>query len=531
MKRLSLLCAALSWLLTSLVLAAPGVRNGGGEDVILQGFHWNSSRTTPQTWYEILTQMAPTIGRDGFTKIWLPPAWVDKSSWVDANSGTSGGGEGYFWHDFDKNSNYGSEPQLKQAVDALSSAGVQAVYDVVPNHMNDNLPGTQVRFLRRLKLWRTDCIPPTPASSCGEGDPFDSGKADLNTSSPEVSSRMMQEFRNLRDNYGAKGLRFDFVRGYTPERVNLWMKDFGDQAFCVGELWKSPGEFPASDWRNKASWQDILKDWSDRSRCAVFDFALKERLQNGSLAEWRHGLSGNPDPAWRQIAVTFVDNHDTGYSPGQYGGQHHWPVPEEKRNIAYAYILLSPGIPTVYWPDMYDWGRGDLIRALIKLRKDAGIRADSPIRFQSHYSGLVATINGSRQRLLIALDADLSMIPEGFTKALFADAERIRAWQTRSAPEDTTTTLHCDNANPGNGQAVYAVGSPVELGAWDPAHAIALKPTAPKRWSGAVVWPTQQAIKWKCVIRSLTNVNEVYWQKDPDNSLTTSAGTEAVGSF
>jgi glucan 1,4-alpha-maltotetraohydrolase len=46
-----------------------------------------------------------------------------------------------------------------------------------------------------------------------------------------------------------------------------------------------------------------------------------------------------------------------------------------------------------------------------------------------------------------------------------------------------------------------------------------------------VVWPTQQAIKWKCVIRSLTNVNEVYWQKDPDNSLTTSAGTEAVGSF
>lgn len=78
---------------------------------------------------------------------------------------------------------------------------------------------------------------------------------------------------------------------------------------------------------------------------------------------------------------------------------------------------------------------------------------------------------------------------------------------------------------------MYAVGSPVELGAWDPAHAIALKPTAPQRWSGAVVWPTQQAIKWKCVIRSLSNVNQAYWQKDPDNSLTTGADTEAVGSF
>jgi alpha-amylase len=165
MKRRTLLCAAISWLLTCVVLAAPGVRNGGGEDVILQGFHWNSSRTTPQKWYEILTQMAPTIGRDGFTKIWLPPAWVDKSSWVDAKSGTSGGGEGYYWHDFDKNSNYGSEPQLKQAVNALSNAGVQAVYDVVPNHMNDKFPGTSVRFPRGLKLWRDDCATP---SSCDE---------------------------------------------------------------------------------------------------------------------------------------------------------------------------------------------------------------------------------------------------------------------------------------------------------------------------------------------------------------------------
>jgi hypothetical protein len=86
----------------------------------------------------------------------------------------------------------------------------------------------------------------------------------------------------------------------------------------------------------------------------VFDFALKERLQNGNVAEWRHGLNGNPDAAWRQAAVTFVDNHDTGYSPGQYGGQHHWPLSDPMRDVAYTYILLSPGTPTVYWPDMYD---------------------------------------------------------------------------------------------------------------------------------------------------------------------------------
>ena len=251
MKIPILMCAAAAWLLASTVPAAPpSVRNGGGEDILLQGFHWNSSRNAPQKWYEVLTQMAPTIGQDGFTKIWLPPAWTDQSSWSDPTSGTSGGGEGYFWNDFDKNSQYGSDGQLKQAVAALTNAGVQAVYDVVPNHMNDKLAGKQVRFPRHLKLWRDDCTTP---SDCDHGDAFMSGSADLNTGNAEVSSRFMQEFRNLRDNYGAKGLRFDFVRGYTPERVNLWMKDFGDQAFCVGELWKSPGEFPASDWRNKAS--------------------------------------------------------------------------------------------------------------------------------------------------------------------------------------------------------------------------------------------------------------------------------------
>ncbi|WP_095110994.1 glucan 1,4-alpha-maltotetraohydrolase domain-containing protein [Pseudomonas sp. Irchel 3E20] len=521
--------AAAACLLASLAnAAAPTVRNGGGEDIILQGFHWNSSRNSPQKWYEVLTRMAPAIGQDGFSKIWLPPPWTDQSSWSDPAKGTSGGGEGYFWHDFDKNSQYGTDAQLKQAVAALTSAGVQAVYDVVPNHKNDKLPATLVRWPRGYKLWRDDCTAP---AQCDEGDPFMNGLADLNTASPEVSPRFMQEFRNLRDNYAAKGLRFDFVRGYTPERVDLWMKDFNDQAFCVGELWKSPGEYPATDWRNQASWQDALKDWADRSHCAVFDFALKERLQNGGVADWRHGLNGNPEAAWRQTAVTFVDNHDTGYSPGQYGGQHHWALPDPLRNLAYTYILLSPGTPTVYWPDMYDWGRGDLIRKLIKLRKDAGIKADSPIRFQAQYSGLVAATEGSRQQVLLALDSDLSKVPEGFTPVLDADGQRIRVWLAAPATPGAATTLHCDNVRPGPGQAVFAVGAPLALGAWDPAHAIALQPGTQNRWSGTVSLATQQSIEWKCLIRSLSNVNEVYWQGDPNNRVVPGATAESVGSF
>ena len=106
--------------------------------------------------------------------------------------------------------------------------------------------------------------------------------------------------------------------------------------------------------------------------------------------------------------MTFVDNHDTGYSPGQNGGQHHWPLQDGLIRQAYAYILTSPGTPVVYWSHMYDWGYRDFIRQLIQVRRAAGVRADSAISFHSGYSGLVATVTGSQQTLVVALNSNLS---------------------------------------------------------------------------------------------------------------------------
>ena len=75
-----------------------GVRYHGGDEIILQGFHWNVVREAPNDWYDILRQQASTIAADGFSAIWMPVPWRDFSSWTDG--GKSGGGEGYFWHDF-----------------------------------------------------------------------------------------------------------------------------------------------------------------------------------------------------------------------------------------------------------------------------------------------------------------------------------------------------------------------------------------------------------------------------------------------
>ncbi|MEE4681420.1 glucan 1,4-alpha-maltotetraohydrolase domain-containing protein [Pseudomonas alliivorans] len=506
---------------------AQGIRNDGGDDILLQGFHWNSGRTSPASWYSLLKDNARQIRADGFTSVWMPVPWRDTSRWTDLGTGASGGGEGYFWQDFDKNSAYGSAGEFRQAVDALSSAGVKLIYDVVPNHMDRQHVGPDLKErLAGKENWRDGC------DQCDDGDPFMGGDADLNTANPNVFALFGDEFVRLRDEYSADGLRFDFVKGYSATTVNQWMTAFGDEQFCVGELWKAPNEYPSGDWRHDASWQDALKQWSDQSRCTVFDFALKERMQNGDITQWKYGLNANPDPAWRAAAVTFVDNHDTGYSPGSSGGQHHWALPEHLRDQAYAYILVSPGTPTVYWPDMYDWPRGSLLRQLIQIRRSAGIRADSPITFLSSDAGLVAEVTGTQQLLLIALGSGYSrdQIPAGFTPVLSSGHDgAIRIWSANAVE----VRLRCENGQTRLGESVYAVGSGPELGDWNPARAVRLNDAGQyPQWQGNVRLPDKVRYEWKCIVRSDADPGKVIrWQEGANTGFVAQQGGSSKGTF
>jgi alpha-amylase len=254
-------------------------------------------------------------------------------------------------------------------------------------------------------------------------------------------------------------------------------------------------------------------------------------MQNGNLAQWRYGLNGNPDPAWRSVAVTFVDNHDTGYSPGTYGGQHHWPLPEHLRDQAYAYILSSPGTPTVYWPDMYDWPRGEMIRQLIQIRRTAGIKADSPVSFPANASGLVAEVTGSSQILLIALGSDFNSarLPASFTPALVTGPDQaIRLWRANAV----TVRLQCDQAR--QDDSVYAVGSGLELGEWDPARAVRL--SDPQQGMSSRQLSLRLAenarYEWKCIVRDETDPGRVIkWQEGPNSVFVAQEGGSSAGGF
>ena len=518
------------------------VRYHGGDEIILQGFHWNVVRDYNKAWYNRLNNAAAGIAADGFTAVWMPPPWRDSSSWSDASKGTSGGGEGYFWHDFNKNSQYGSDSQLKQASSRLKASGVKVLYDLVPNHMNRGYPTKEINFPSQQGFWRNDChdagsnIP----NGCDDGDRFIGGESDLNTGHPDIFAMFVSELKNLSTNYGAGGFRFDFVRGFEGDRVNAWMSQAATNSFCVGELWKGPSEYHASDWRRGATYQEILKDWSDSSKCTVFDFALKDRMQNGNISDWRHGLNGNVDPRWREVAVTFVDNHDTGYSPGAHGGQHHWALPDSKLKMAYAYILSSPGTPVVYWPHMYEWGHGDYIRQLIQLRKSVGIKANSPIRFHSEFSGLVGSVTGKDGILVFALDSNLGnagqVVDGDFTSVISTDNGKVRVWKTGKStdpqnPLTASVNFRCDNGTTNWGDSVYVVGNTAALGNWDVSKAVRLPDNSGyPAWNGTISLPANKSVEWKCIIRSESSPTRVTrWQSGANNSVTASQGATTRG--
>jgi len=329
--------------------AGPGnVPIGNGREVLLQGFHWNSSRVTGGHYNDIASK-AGAISNLGVSIVWMPPPWNDWSSWGNGNSswdGSGGGGEGYFWGTFDKNSRYGSEAEMDGALSALNNAGVRSIIDIVPNHINCTSGVKQ------------------PGIVLGNDygyDPFMSGECDVNTGSSYQA--FSGELQYLRTKPGVIGWRYDFVRGFPGGRIIGWNNDT-DAEFCVGEKWKEDSLTAGS-----------LAGWSSSAECATFDFALKNGINNYGIAAAPGALNAS-DQKYR--AVTFIDNHDTGFSPG--GGQHHWPYYGNK-SIAYAYILTSPGTPTIYWSDAFDWGMYDELKSYVDKRKEAGVHANSRIDF------------------------------------------------------------------------------------------------------------------------------------------------------
>lgn len=386
------------------------MKRGTGKDILLQAFHWNLVKTqgtgtlanSPHTWYQILLSMVPKIADTGFTVVYLPPPWVDDSSW--SNGAKHGGGEGYFWRDFDLNSRYGTKTQLTALVSALHEKNIKVIVDLVTNHRD--------RYRMQKDLW---AYPGPHWANGGEdtGTRFMDGSCDLALDNHEVQKRILAAMNELLDECGIDGWRWDYVWGYAIDDVLDWIsKTNKDEYMSVGEYWQSTNKNLSDPLIQKYGTEEgnRILGWARDSKGLAFDIILKRNINTGIAENLKFGLNCRMEKDEREAVVTFVDNHDMGpspYSPASGYGQECWPCPPNFRSKAYAFIMSMPGTPCVYWPDVYDWGLETEIRELAKLRKKAGIVSGSEWQDLTYkHSGFAGIVKNSSGKDALAISID-----------------------------------------------------------------------------------------------------------------------------
>jgi alpha-amylase len=419
-------------------------QGGFGDDrVMLQGFYWESYRHGHpersefkgfgnRKWYEIVADLAPKIREARFDLIWLPPP-----SYAGAYSA------GYNPKEyFNLNNTYGNFDQHRLMLEKLLSNGIEPIADIVINH-RDGKDGTWATF--ENPDWGTWAI-------CKNDEAFSNPKSevfntpiekrgadeekteeyaaqrastysygdfrDIDHTNKTVRSDIIRYLLQLRS-VGYRGWRYDMVHGYHARRVAQYNRA-SQPTFSVGEYdWDKQGEQRGWVWYAGTTPGDL------KTSSCVFDFSTKFTLQGNkgnyvALYGFGNGIGLVGDDtdavAWKNRAVTFLENHDTGYRTNEDGSPQEdhrsdqflngWEVEQ-----AYAYILTHPGIPCVYWKHYFDWG-SDLqnkIGALINARKVAGVNAGSNVFHQDNAKDkgvYAAMIEGSSGQLYVRVGGD-----------------------------------------------------------------------------------------------------------------------------
>ena len=375
--------------------ATPPAQSGNSQAVLLQGFHWNSARYSNPNWYNTLLNNVSDLKGMGITHVWFPPP------------SDSGAVEGYMPRQLNNlNSKYGSSAELTNVVRAFTNNGIKAVADVVVNHR----VGTTGWSDLTNPNWTTWAIVNNDECNCGlgnadTGDGFSAARDLDHRNVGEVQNGITTWLNSTIKPVGFSGLRFDYVKGFGASYAGQYANAFGAE-FCVGELWTDLNLNDVNPHRQ------AIMNWINgtNNSCGAFDFTTKgllnDALANGNY--WRlKDAQGKPQGAlgwWPAMSVTFVDNHDTGPSESCGSGQNHWPVPCGAVMQGYAYILSHPGIPTVYYPHIYNWGLKTPIAALMAARKAAGVHSTSAVAIQQATQGLYAAIiTGSTRQLAMKI--------------------------------------------------------------------------------------------------------------------------------
>jgi len=396
---------------------------GQNTDIMLQGFNWESHNSS--SWYNVVQNNAGVLGNAGFDMVWLPPP-------SDAAAP-----QGYLPRKlYDVSTEYGSEAQLKNAINALHANGIKALADIVINHRVGvtNYADFQSPTWGCWSVVSNDEWGQVGGNPCGAYDTGENYSAarDIDHTNQTVRNDLIAWLNWLKSNIGFDGWRYDYVRGFNGYYNGVY-NDATNPYFSVGELWDN------LDLNNVNPHRQQIVDWIDatQGKSSAFDFTTKGVLQqavNGQL--WRLNINGAAPGVigwYPSKSVTFIDNHDTGSTQG------YWPFPGGKVMQGYAYILTHPGVPCVFWDHYFDWGIQSEINALMQVRKDAGLHNTSTLDIKVAQGNLYAAEIGGNVAMKIG---DGNWSPSGSGWTLKASGNGYAVWSKASTNCNTGLTLH-----------------------------------------------------------------------------------------
>lgn len=347
--------------------------------VIMQAFYWDCPKLENQEfqWWNFLKKKVYSLGKVGFTALWLPPA--NKAANID---GMSMGYDPYDYYDLGDIDQkgfiktwFGSKAELVELIRTAHENRLEVYADLVLNH-NSGADADETNPIDGIKRWTKfnpksgkfsrnwKCFHPSPYETWD--DMVFEGMPDLCHRNPQVYTELLEYARWLIEEIGFDGFRYDCVKGYGGWMIRAIQElrgirdEKGYKPFGVGEYWDSD--------RSISDWLDETNAWSDNP-VAAFDFPLRYRLRDlcqvygYSLKNLTDGGILMKDAPSQ--AVTFVENHDVVRND---------PIFTDKM-LAYAFILTHEGYPCVFWQDYYTWGLGQEdsangIAALVRIHED-----------------------------------------------------------------------------------------------------------------------------------------------------------------
>lgn len=429
--------------------------------VMLQGFYWDSYFDSKWT---NLEAQAPELSKY-FNLVWIPQS-------ANCGGDKSMGYDDFYWFT-NYNSSFGNEKELRSLIQTFKSNGIGTIADVVINHRKNvsnwvDFPVETYKGVTyemkstdicanddggKTKKW-ADENGYKLSSNNDTGEDW-SGMRDLDHNSTNVQTIVKAYLKMLLNDFGYAGFRYDMVKGYSGKFTGIY-NDATKPNYSVGEYWDG-----------KVS---VVKNWLNATKVnnqitsAAFDFPIRYVVRDAIKANWStvktDGLAN--DPAYKQYAVTFVENHDTEY---RSAGEQQDPIRKDTL-AANAYILASCGTPCVFYKHWIDCKQD--IKAMINARQLAGITNTSNTSFNAYkgngYNGIMTTGNKATLLAIMGPNANKFTAPITYTEILngyhyryFLNKKSNLAWVDLASGdyEDTMKAKLVAVSNEDNAQLVY----------------------------------------------------------------------------